>query len=70
MYTLAMQQIYSKQNGEKIGYGTDNLIRTIEKLKKLDKIIDLPKSIDGVYISKVNNTYDIYGLGHMKFDEY
>lgn len=62
--------IYSKQNGEKIGYGTDNLIRTIEKLKKLDKIIDLPKSIDGVYISKVNNTYDIYGLGHMKFDEY
>lgn len=46
------------------------MIRTIEKLKKLDKIIDLPKSIDGVYISKVNNTYDIYGLGHMKFDEY
>lgn len=62
--------ILSTQNTEQLGVTTENLWRALENLRKADEISEFPRLIAGLVLVKTDNSFEIKGIGHMKFDEY
>lgn len=62
--------VKTELTGEIIGNASNYFSEALEKLKKENEITDYPVNITGVVISGNQESMEIKGIGHMKFDEY
>jgi hypothetical protein len=62
--------VVNEASGEMLGTVTDDFVKSLECLKSLNEISELPSHISGFVLTKDAGDVSIKGIGHMKFDEY